>query len=120
MTQHHQSSRSMREVVKWLASGCSGTCRVVGTCFRGAQVDLGVCFVALEQQWVVLSGAEQDVQLLSTDVLIMMWQIWWMREASWWAQCAEWGSVGRARESKGVWEVSWFVVGSSEASGVCP
>ena len=60
--------------MKWLVHRVTGVDRVVGTHYRGALVAPGVCFVALEVQSMVLSGAEQGVEPSSTHMSLMTWQ----------------------------------------------
>jgi hypothetical protein len=62
-------------------AGCSGASWVSGTHFGGVLLGLAMYVVVLELLLVVLSRAEQGMQLSSTDAL-MMWQIRWTREAS--------------------------------------
>ena len=60
-----------------------GVSGVVGTHSGGVQVFLGTYHIVLELQSMDLSGAEQGVEPLTTNVSLMMWWFAWMREGLW-------------------------------------
>jgi hypothetical protein len=60
---------------------------------------------------------KQEAQPSSTNAPMVMWQSWWMREASWWAHVARRGSGERAGGNREVWEAGQVVLEEDGAGG---
>ena len=62
--------------------GSGASCRV-GTGPGGVLVAPELYFIVLELRHVILSGVEQNIWPLSTDMLSMTWQSCWMFWGEW-------------------------------------